>query len=234
IKLRIDNMIGFWEIFGISFLVALTGALSPGPLLTYTIFNSIKAKGKGFLVGIFVCIGHALLELGLIVIILLGIQAFLENFVVIIVIGVLGGGLLVFLGISILRDLYYKKIDYSFLTPDKEILNKQAKENKLLSIHPILGGIIISLSNPYWILWWVTWGLNGITRFALSFTNPIGFWSFYLGHELGDIIWYVPVAAIVGISSKIMTKKVYIAILVICSLFMVSFGIFLAISTFYN
>jgi len=32
------------EIFGISFIVALTGALFPGPVLTFTIYKSFKSK----------------------------------------------------------------------------------------------------------------------------------------------------------------------------------------------
>lgn len=224
----------FFEVFGYSFLVALTGAMSPGPVLTYTIFNSIKAKEKGWLVGVMVILGHAILELGLIMILFLGIGPFLENDIVVVIIGILGGGLLIFFGLSIIRDLKQEKIDFSFLTPDLEKMEKDSKENKLFNMHPIIGGVLISISNPYWILWWVTWGLNAMTQFNVSLANQTLFWGFFLGHELGDFAWYVPIATVVGFSSKLMTKKVYIVILISCSVFMVGFGIYLGISPIFT
>ena len=53
------------EILTISFLVALTGALSPGPVLTFTIYKSLKSK-VGYLAGFLITLGHAVLEFFLI------------------------------------------------------------------------------------------------------------------------------------------------------------------------
>ncbi|MBD3351876.1 MAG: hypothetical protein GF364_10360 [Candidatus Lokiarchaeota archaeon] len=222
----------FWSVFSYSFVVALTGAMSPGPVLSYVIFNAIKEKERGFLVGLFVILGHAILELLLILILVAGLGPILENQIFVIIIGLLGGGLLIYFGGSIIYDLRKKRIDFSFLNPDAAKLQDQAKQNKLFNMHPILGGVMISISNPYWILWWATWGLNAMRIFNISFANPIAFWGFFIGHEMGDLVWYVPVATLVGFSGKIMTKKVYIAILVACSIFMIGFGLYLASSVF--
>ena len=222
----------FWDVFLISFMVALTGAMSPGPVFTYTIFKSIKAKQKGYLVGILLILGHAILELGLICIILLGIGPFLNNIIVVRIIAVGGGGLLIFFGYSIIKDLNQNKIDFSFLSPDSIKMDNKITKNKFYDLNPFLGGILFSISNPYWIIWWVTWGINGITMFSLSFSNPETFWAFFLGHEMGDALWYVPLATIVGLSSKFMTKKVYIVILIACAIFMIGFGLYLSISIF--
>jgi threonine/homoserine/homoserine lactone efflux protein len=46
-------------IFSFSFLVALTGAMAPGPLLTYTIIKSAKTAKRGYLMGIWIIAGHA-------------------------------------------------------------------------------------------------------------------------------------------------------------------------------
>ena len=54
------------DIFLISFLVALTGALSPGPVLTFTVYKSLQGK-KGYLAGFLITLGHAVLELILLV-----------------------------------------------------------------------------------------------------------------------------------------------------------------------
>ncbi|MHA1241923.1 MAG: LysE family transporter, partial [Promethearchaeota archaeon] len=59
------------EIFILSFLVALTGALSPGPLLTFTIYKSLKQK-RGYLAAIYILLGHATIEFTLIIALLAG------------------------------------------------------------------------------------------------------------------------------------------------------------------
>ena len=63
------------EIFLMSFFVALSGALSPGPLLTFTIYKSIKQK-RGYLAGVFIILGHATIELTLIIGLLVGASLF--------------------------------------------------------------------------------------------------------------------------------------------------------------
>ena len=56
-------MLSLLYIFGGSFLVALTGAMMPGPVLTVTISESSR---RGAWAGPLLMIGHALLELALI------------------------------------------------------------------------------------------------------------------------------------------------------------------------
>ncbi|MHA1821234.1 MAG: LysE family transporter [Promethearchaeota archaeon] len=234
--------------------MALTGAMSPGPLLTYTIYNAIKAKKRGYRVGILVILGHAILEFVLLLGLVYGAGAILSDPIATKVIGLFGGTLLVYFGYSLMNDILRKRIDFSFLkgtespTTEEGLIEnnmssssqlseepkKKAKkdQNKLLNMHPILGGIVISLSNPYWILWWATWGLNAMVLFSINSSNIPGLLIFFFGHEMGDIIWYVPIATLVGLSSKIMTKKVYTIILVACGIFMIIFGLYLAISPF--
>ena len=222
---------GFYNIFGLAFLVALTGAMTPGPLLTYTVYKSIEAKKKAYLVGLYVCLGHAILEFILILILLGGMGPFISLPIVIVIIGLLGGGLLVFLGGSLLKDLKRKKIDFSFLEISDDSNNNGPKK---FSKHPILGGILISMSNPYWWFWWAVIGLNFMTQFSVSFGNQFEFWGFFWGHELGDFIWYFTIAAGLGLTHKFMTKRIYIGILIACSIFMIGFGIYLGVSPFFS
>ena len=97
------------EIFFFSFLVALTGALSPGPVLTFTVYKSLQGK-KGYLAGLFVSLGHASLELVLLTIILLGGNIFFRNILLLIVIGIVGGILLIITG----AIMNWKKLDEGF------------------------------------------------------------------------------------------------------------------------
>ncbi len=222
---------GFFEIFLLSFLVALSGAMSPGPLLTYTIYKALQSKRRAYLIGILIWIGHAILEFILMLILLIGLSAFITDKSIIIIIGVLGGGILIFFGVNLLRDIWLKKIDLNFLTLENEIVEKQesTKEKIDLIQQPTLGGALVSMSNPYWWIWWAVIGLNFMTQFSVGLLN-LEFWSFFLGHELGDFLWYVSIATMLGFTNKFLTKRIYLGIIIICSLFMISFGIYLAIS----
>ncbi len=66
----------FLGIFSSSFLIALSGALMPGPLLTYTVAESAR---RGFWAGPIIMLGHGFLELGLVVLLLLGIGAIINQ-----------------------------------------------------------------------------------------------------------------------------------------------------------
>ncbi len=49
----------FWALLVLSFLTALTGALSPGPLFTFTIEKSLACGRRGWSVGFLAILGHA-------------------------------------------------------------------------------------------------------------------------------------------------------------------------------
>ena len=49
---------------------------------------------------------------------------------------------------------------------------------------PIVGGIVVSLSNPYWIIWWATVGATFMTQ-SLEL-GLLGIGAFYVGHILSD------------------------------------------------
>ncbi len=56
---------------GISFMLALSGVLMPGPLLTIAIGESLR---RGFVTGPLLILGHGLLELALILTIVDGLR----------------------------------------------------------------------------------------------------------------------------------------------------------------
>jgi len=90
------------------------------------------------------------------------------------------------------------------------------------------------MSNPYWWLWWTTAGLSIIIENSVNFTNPSAFWGLIVGKELGVFLWYVSFATAMGLSSKFITPKIYKIIIIICALFMVGYGTYLAISPLFT
>ena len=207
------------EIFFVSFLIALTGALSPGPVLTFTIYRSLKSK-KGYLAGLFISLGHATLEFALIIALLLGASIFLQNIIILTIIGAIGSILLIIFGVFVIWDVYKKPIESNV----GEINENDMKGFKGNSF---FGGIFFSFSNPYWILWWAMIGLGLMIEFNISFENPTGLLLFYFGHILGDFIWYVPLSIFISSGVKFLKSKLYRYILIISGLFMIIIGLYL-------
>mgnify|MGYP000862952647 CR=1 FL=1 len=77
-------------LFITAFLVGLSGAMMPGPLLTVTIAESAR---RGFKAGPLIVLGHAILELALIIALLAGLSFYLKKPLVTTVISIVGGAL---------------------------------------------------------------------------------------------------------------------------------------------
>ncbi len=209
------------EIFIFSFLIALTGALSPGPLLTYTIYKSFKEK-RGYLAGIYILLGHATIELALILILLTGASIFFQNLIILTIIGIVGGSFLVLFGILSIKGALSKTNDLDFTKPQNNY--NRFKGNSYI------GGILVTLSNPFWEFWWAVVGLGFMVNFNISFENFTGLILFFIGHELGDIVWYLPISLFVHFGGRSLNIEVYKYVLLICSAFMIIFGIYLTIN----
>ncbi len=213
------------EIFIISFLVALTGALSPGPLLTFTIYKSLKQK-RGYLAVFYILLGHATIEFTLIIALLAGASLIFQNIIFLTLVGSIGGIFLVIYGIFAIRGVL--KTDFGTSYTLEENLVKGYKGNSYV------GGILVSLSNPFWTFWWAVIGLSLMVSFNITLLMPIEILLFFIGHELGDIVWYLPISIFVYYGGKSLNPRIYKYILIGCGVFMIGFGIFLTFNIIFN
>jgi threonine/homoserine/homoserine lactone efflux protein len=205
------------EIFVISFVVALTGALSPGPVLTFTIYKTFKSKNP--FTGFFIVLGHAVLELSLILLLLLGASFLIQNYIFLILIGIIGGTCLITFGTLTIREVFKKHYEIKFKIEEENI--------SVFKGNSFLGGIFYSITNPYWLFWWSAMGVALMFNLNITFQNPFGIVLFFLGHELGDFIWYIPISLFVYLGGKSLNAKVYKYVLIICGGFMIIFGLYL-------
>lgn len=219
-------------IFSTAFVVGFSGAMMPGPLLTVAIGESAR---RGFIAGPLLVLGHAILELSLILALAGGLSAFLTRAGVSQTIAVLGGAFLVYMGYGMARDARAGKVS---LNMDQSVaesaglgaespggmkaLLKSMTGGGGLRLHPVLAGILTSVSNPFWMLWWATVGLGYITLSLRS--GYIGLTSFFTGHILADLVWYSLIAAAVAGGKKFLSDGVYRTILVACGIFLVGLG----------
>jgi len=198
-------------LFGSTFVITLSGALSPGPVLTATISEVMK---RGFWAGPLIMLGHAILEICLLVAIIAGLARWLTLPEVMATLGVVGGFLLVAMGVHMAMT--------AKATVEKALNN--SGDSCMAIRGPVLTGIITSISNPYWTLWWATIGL-GLAATALKL-GTAGIVSFYAGHILSDLAWYSIVSAAVASGRRICPPWVYRGLFVFCGLVLVGLGTF--------
>ncbi len=86
----------------------------------------------------------------------------------------------------------------------------------------IILGILGSVSNPYWIIWWATIGLGYLV--ASIKLGIAGVVSFFLGHILADFAWYTIVSSAIARGKQLFSNTVYRRIILACGLFLVGFG----------
>jgi threonine/homoserine/homoserine lactone efflux protein len=202
-------------LFGIlvgSFVLALSGALMPGPLLTVTVVESVR---RGFMTGPLLILGHGILELALIVALVKGAASYLKQGVVSNSISVVGGGVLFWMGLGMIMQ-----------SRPMSLLANSPAEKEVKSahgFHPVAEGILVSASNPYWLLWWLTIGL-GYLLMAMRY-GIMGMVSFFVGHIMADLMWYSVVSYGVSRGRRLLTDKVYRGIIRFCGLFLILFGL---------
>jgi threonine/homoserine/homoserine lactone efflux protein len=194
-------------LFGTSFVVGLSGALMPGPVLTVTIAEATK---RGFWAGPLIVLGHGIIEFALFIALVLGLGGLLKHDLVFGLVGVCGALVLIWMGAGMLKGAGQATLKLEL---------KQGERSR-----PVLAGLLTSISNPYFIIWWATIGLSYIA-IAQQY-GVIGLGSFYSGHIMADVVWYFAIAAAVTVGKTIMTDKTYGWIVGLCGGFLVCLGLY--------
>lgn len=197
-------------IFLKSLIIGYSGAIMPGPMFTYTVNKSIRHGGK---MGLLVSIGHAVLELFLVILIFAGAGKYLGTNIAKNAIGLIGGVILAYLGFGMIKDVYLNKVSLDI---------KDSRSDKGGNI--LLTGVVLSASNPYFIIWWSTVGLTLIMNSYNSF-GIAGIAIFYIGHILSDISWFTFISVLVSKTRHLINTKVYKIIIVILALCLISFAV---------
>lgn len=207
-------------IFILSFATALSGALMPGPLLTVTIAQTAV---MGFMAPVLLIGGHSLLELLVVVGLAFGLGRFLGMRPVIGSISVLGGAVLLWMGWGMVPAALSGSLDLNASSAGAGDVHISVLHN------PVITGMVVSASNPYWVIWWATVGMTlfGALAHGRGITDrgtavPIG--TFYLGHIMGDIVWYLMIGAVITTGREFISPQVYRGIVVVCGVFLALLG----------
>jgi threonine/homoserine/homoserine lactone efflux protein len=200
-----------WGIVISAYVVGFSGALVPGPLLTVTVNESFR---RGFRAGPQLITGHALLEVVIVALIASGFYRYVrDNPFIYSAIAVFGGLFLLWMGQQMVAGAVKKTI----------MLELDAKPSKKrLGLFSL--GALISLSNPYFLIWWLSIGSLYVSMaMAYGFT---GLAAFTLGHVLADYTWYSVVSAVVGGGRKFFNQAVYRAVVFCCGVFLAALAVY--------
>jgi len=181
-----------------SFVLALSGALVPGPMFSAVVAGSHK---RGFWFGPAVIVGHALAEIVALAILLAGLAAVFSNRWVLVAIAAVGAATLVWMGVGLLRQARRPPE----LAADAGVLRWGATAT----------GILTSVLNPYWYLWWVTQPALLLTS-ALAQGWP-GIAAFFVGHISADFAWYSATSLGVSRGRNILRGWRYKALMIGCA-----------------
>lgn len=171
-------------LLSLGFVVGLSGAIIPGPLLAFTVFDTSR---KRRVTGHTIILGHALWEFGIILIILLGFgEIITQNRLVIYLIG---GLALAFMGIGMFRSKSGETRMENFKTSSS-----------------LVGGVFYTVFNPTQPPWWATAGLALLLK-GIETMGIMGVVIVTLGHWLSDFIYYILVSFMVQKNDKYINPR---------------------------
>jgi len=201
-------------LFATSFVVAFSGALMPGPLLVLTIKEVAR---RGFWAGPLLVLGHGLVEVSLVIALILGLNQLIKIGPVSGIIGIAGGIVLIWMGLATIKR-GWRKIQFSGIG---SISKEPAKAL-------VLSGVLGSVSNPYFLIWWATIGIAYLL-WSLKLGVP-GVAAFYGGHILADLGWYALVAFVLARGKKVMNDTAYRWLLLTCGFALAALGGYFIVS----
>ncbi len=198
-------------IFFVSFVIALSGALAPGPLLATVIYESAR---RGFHSAPLMMLGHAVLEAVMVAVLVFGFARIINNPLLLKIISLSGALILCYFGMRMLLTLPKASLEL------KSVTHRHATSLPLL-------GLTMSLANPYWTIWWMTTGL-GMLLVAQK-AGITGIAAFFLGHILADTCWYCVVSFAISRGKHLLSRKTYQWIIFFCAATLLSFGVWFGI-----
>ena len=188
--------------------VSLSGVIMPGPVFAATV-----AKGYSDLkAGLKIAAGHAVIEIPLIAAIFLGFDTVLNDPNVFALVGVVGGLLLLYMGAEMVRSR-----------------ERLVRGNAEVRYSSFTAGILTTIANPYFILWWATVGaalITGAVQFGLIML-PV----FAIVHISCDFGWNHFVSVTVFKSRGLWSEKRHHYLFAISGVIMLFFAVYFITSS---
>jgi threonine/homoserine/homoserine lactone efflux protein len=187
---------------GTVIVTSLSGVMAPGPMFAVTLAKSLKSPWAGVLVSL----GHAVIEVPLILLVYFELARFFENEVVSLVLAILGGGMIIWMGFGLFRAR-----------------RAMAREGRDTTYNAFVAGILMSGLNPFFLVWWVTVG----TLLLKNFLDAVGDWGlplFIIVHWLCDLVWLSLVSVAIYRTRRFWSPRIQEWAFVLLALALLYFG----------
>lgn len=191
----------FYLFLSEAIIISLSGVLAPGPISAIVVGKGSKSPHAGA----WVAVGHGIVEIPLMVAVFFGVGRLMDSLILRTIIAVLGGAFIIWMGVGMLRSIRQSEL-----------------EGRADSRSPILTGILFSIGNPYFLIWWVTIGAALILR-SVEF-GLLGFVAFAAGHWLCDLLWDWFLSALAFKGGQFFGNKFQQAIFLLSGLMLLFFG----------
>lgn len=182
-------------------LISLSGVIAPGPVTAVTISKGTKSPHAGAMIAL----GHGMVEIPLMILILYGFGDILKMTYMKAIISLLGGLFLLKIGLDLLKGIKQARIDSS---------NDPSS--------PLRAGIILTLANPYFLVWMAT--IGSILIFRSYAFGLLGFIIFMIAHWSCDFLWLYFLSALSFKGGQFFGKKLQQVLFLICGVFLLFFS----------
>jgi threonine/homoserine/homoserine lactone efflux protein len=185
--------------------ISLSGVMAPGPITAVTVARGNRSPHAGA----WVAVGHGIVEYPLVFAIFYGLGRWFELPVVQTVITSAGGLFLLYMGFTMLRSLWRGQEEASAA----HFLGRQ---------RPVTVGAALSLSSPYFLIWWATIGA-ALTLRAAAY-GWAGLLAFVSVHWSCDFGWLYLLSSLSYRGGRAFGQRFQQVVLLICGVFLLLIG----------
>jgi len=182
-------------------LISLSGVMAPGPVTAVTVGKGSESPHAGAMISL----GHGIVEFPLMIALFYGFGVVFKIPLIKGIVALLGGVFILFMGLGMLREMKTAK------------LNVQKESHS-----PLVAGMLLSIGNPYFLLWWATVGVTLILR-SVGF-GLWGFLVFALVHWLCDFAWLYFLSALSYKGGSFFGKRFQQVIFGVCGVALIFFS----------
>ncbi len=198
-------------VFFFAVAISFGAVISPGPVSAAIVTESPR---RGWIVGPMVAMGHAVMELLMVILIGMGLSAGMATPAVQRIVGGAGGLLLLGIGASYWAAVWRGQMRL----PRVDAAAHPRSMGALIAL-----GIVTTASNPFWYAWWVT-----VVPGYLSQAQALGLGAmaaFFIGHILSDFVWNTVLSSATGTGRRWLTDARYKVLIVATGGFMIYLGV---------
>jgi threonine/homoserine/homoserine lactone efflux protein len=197
-------------------------------------FATIGASVKnGWRAGPSIFLGHALVELAIFILVLIGASPFLGK-TIISYLAITGGLVMLFFGLAMIKSAKEAStMDMAISASSLNLSSNPVPAGIITSaLNPFSGqvsaGIITSALNPFFVLWWLTAGSSLVLQEYM--TGVLALIAFIIGHWIADLGFLVAVSSSFSRGNSVMSQRTHKLMVYFCGGFMAIFGLWFMIN----